>query len=587
MPLRRLYNLSLNPIHGIPLALKIDLHLLLQTLEILFITYEWPSTLHCPSGIQIHCGFSRPALSVHGYRAFLLVFTAMEFLPIIIIVSLLGFFIILTATLFTWQYLKAREERKRRQNSESQDRPTRHLTVRSGQVILKSEAAETASTRDPASFDLPSPKATYTVKCEAERRKTSDTWPPKIATSRREKHSKDTDVEAGNNDGRSKIAAYTWPPKPAAASQRYPFGVIDLEAQTQDAGDLKVDESEPFLRKEEIAKARAKLSRPALTTQRSGSVTLPRPALVTIESRRPSAAKSHDSQSRRTSKSKSNSQLRHTSSTKNREIAESLKKAYTGPSILGGEAHQLPLSPVPMIPPPRTAESRRASGRRSSGRSVEGSTVSSRVISDSIQRPPPLFSTVNYSPHVSFAPVQHVSPDDDDVHRVSFLSMTDSASSSFTNEQVTPVMRVPPPSLNELIHYEAFPPASSGLVSDAPPQLSTPDFGNMSFFDSATSSDESKQLESPKKLQRGVSVMSNRSILTIASSEISSNWTIGNAQVVNIYPSLAPEQDRVTPPYARRLRSKYGRYPRGRGEKALPGIPKSPLWQNEIGELRE
>ena len=521
----------------------------------------------------------------------------MELLPIIIIVSLLGFFIVLSAVLFTWQYLKAREQRKPRQISESQDRPTRHLTVRSGQVIPKSEAAETASTRDPASFDLPSPQATYTVKCEAEKRKTSDSWPPKVAIHHQEKVSKATDMEAQSKDaGRSKIAAYTWPPKPAARSQRYPFGVIDLEAQTHDAGGLKLAQSEPFRRKEEIAKARAKISRPVLS-QESGSVTLPRPALVTIESRRPSAAKSHDSQSRRTSKSRSNTQSRHPSSTKNREIAESLQKAYTGPSILGGQAHQLPPSPVPWNSSPNTTGSRRASGRRSSGRSVDGSTVSSRVISESVRRPPPLFSTVDYSPHVSFATVQHISHDEDDVNRVSFLSMTDSASSSCTTEQVSAVVRAPPLSLSELAYHETSPPVSSGLVSDVPstpafirdtpPQLSTPDFGNMSFFDSATSSNESDQLENPKKLQRGVSVMSNRSILTIASSEISSNWTIGNAQVVNIYPSVAQEKDRATPPYARRLRSKYGRYPRGRGDKALPGIPKSPLWQNDFAELRE
>ena len=522
----------------------------------------------------------------------------MELLPIIIIVSLLGFFITLTTVLFSWQYLRAKAQRKRRQDSESQEKPTRHLTVRSGQVIPKSEAAETASTRDPASLDLPSPRATYTVKCEAERRKTSDTWPPKVATHRQGKSSKSVDIEAQSKEaGRSKIAAYTWPPKPAAPGQGCPFGPIDLEAQSQDDGRFQLVESEPFRRKEEISKARAKLSRPMPMTQRSGSLTLPRPALVTIESRRPSAAKSHDSQSRRTSKSKSNSQSRHPSSTKNREITESLQKAYTGPSILGAEAHQLPPSPVLWNSSLHSTEKRRASGRRSSGRSVDGSTVSSRVISDSVQRPPPLFSTVDYSPHVSFAPVQHFPQDDDDVNRVSFLSMTDSASSSCTTEQVSPVMRAPPPSLSELVRYEMSPPVSSGLLSDmpgtprlirdTPPQLGTPDFGSMSFFDSATSSDESNLFESPKKLQRGVSVMSNRSILTIASSEISSNWTIGNAQLVNIYPSVAQEKDRATPPYARRLRSKYGRYPRGRGDKALPGIPKSPLWQNDFGELRE
>ncbi|KAF6224269.1 hypothetical protein HO133_010844 [Letharia lupina] len=461
----------------------------------------------------------------------------MELLPIIIIVSLLGFFIILTAGLFTWQYLKAREQHKRRLDSETQDRPTRHLTVRSGQVIPKSEAAETASTRDPASFDLIRPKATYTVKCEAERRKTSDTWPPKVSTHRQDNPSKATDMEAqSKDDGRSKVAAYTWPPKPAARSQKHPFGSTDLEGQTQDSGRSKIAESECFRRKEEMAKVHAKLSRPVPMTQRSGSLTLPRPALVTIESRRPSAAKSNDSQSRQTSKSKSSPQSRHPSSSQNREIAESLQRAYTGPSIFGGEARQLPASPILWNSSLHTAESRRASGRRSSGRSADGSTVS-------------------------------------------------------------PVLRAPPPSINELIQYETSPPVSSGLVSympdtpgfvrDTAPQLDTPDFGNMSFFDSTRSSDESSQLESPKKLQRGVSVMSNRSILTIASSEISSNWTIGNAQVVNIYPSVAQEKDRATPPYARRLRSKYGRFPRGRGDKALPGIPKSPLWQNDFGDVHE
>ena len=522
----------------------------------------------------------------------------MELLPIIIIVSLLGFFIVLTTTLFTWQYLKAREQRQRRQESESHHRPTRHLTVRSGQVIPKSEAAETASTRDPASSHSPSPRATYSVTCEAEKRKTSDTWPQTVETHRQNKSSKAIDIEAQSKDaGRSKIAAYTWPQRPAAGIQRYPFGVVDLEAQNQDVGNQQIRGSEPVRRKEDIRKAQAKLSRPVLMTQRSGSLTLPRPALVTIESRRPSAAKSHDSQSRRTSKSKTDPQSRRPSSSKNREIAESLQKAYTGPSVLGGEAHQLPTSPIPWNPLLHTVDSKRASGRRSSGRSADGSTVSSRVISDSIQRPPPLFSTVDYSPHVRFAPVQHVSSDDNDFNRVSFLSMTDSASSSCTTEQVSPVLRAPPPSINDLIQYEKNPPVSSGsaydtsnspgFIRDTPPQLGTPDFGNMSFFDSNRSSDESSQLESAKKLQRGVSVMSNRSILTIASSEISSNWTIGNAQVVNIYPSVAQEKDRVTPPSARRLRSKYGRYPRGRRDKALPGIPKSPLWQSDFGDLRE
>lgn len=116
--------------------------------------------------------------------------------------------------------------------------------------------------------------------------------------------------------------------------------------------------------------------------------------------------------------------------------------------------------------------------------------------------------------------------------------------------------------------------------------------GSLSFFDSTPTPPRSGHL-----LQRGPSVMSNRSGFTIASSEISSNWTIGKAELVNIYPSVADENEeeyesvreslheqvrysqssRRTPPYAKMLRSKYGQYPKGMRDKALPTVPKSPL----------
>lgn len=116
--------------------------------------------------------------------------------------------------------------------------------------------------------------------------------------------------------------------------------------------------------------------------------------------------------------------------------------------------------------------------------------------------------------------------------------------------------------------------------------------GSLSFFDSTPTPPRSGNI-----LQRGPSVMSNRSGFTIASSEISSNWTIGKAELVNIYPSVADEDEdeyeslreamqerarngqssRRTPPYAKVLRSKYGQYPKGTRDKALPTLPKSPL----------
>ena len=139
--------------------------------------------------------------------------------------------------------------------------------------------------------------------------------------------------------------------------------------------------------------------------------------------------------------------------------------------------------------------------------------------------------------------------------RISFFSTTDSTTSSISSGQVSPVSpisRAPPSSKVELAHYSPpspemlspTHPTSPPPLQDTPPHLDTPEFGEKSFFDSATSSDEPVPLQRDP-LQRGVSVMSNRSVLTIASSEISSNWTIGNAKLVNIYPSVANKLGRL------------------------------------------
>ena len=124
--------------------------------------------------------------------------------------------------------------------------------------------------------------------------------------------------------------------------------------------------------------------------------------------------------------------------------------------------------------------------------------------------------------------------------------------------------------------------------------------GSFSFLDSIPSPPRSGT-----GLRRGPSVMSNRSGFTIASSEISANWSIGKAELVNIYPSVADDEDEYesirksmreslrqsvgprdkSPPYAKLLRSKYRQHPKspkrsGTKDKALPGLPRSPLRQS-------
>ena len=466
----------------------------------------------------------------------------------------------LTLFLFTWQFLRARERRKKHRSSDSEahQKPTRKLTLQSGKAIPSSQKVDTASTRDPYSLDLTTPLPTftiptYTVTCEAEPRSS--------------KHR----------------------PLISAQDHGHPPILADPEVQAQ-----KQNEERPRRVVSEPNRPRHKPSPPRIysvpakfTAESKDSITIPRPALVKIESRRPSTTKSTKSQAQKTSKPKPlKPPPRRSSASKGQEITISLQKAYK--THAGPERHgqELPASPALFIPSVKSHRDSRTKEGHPMGQMLDSPIVSSRVVSDSIQRPPPLFSGVNYSPRVKFAP-----PTEVDYSRVSFLSMTDSASSSIISGQVSPgssmtlSMRAPPPSTVELSHYDTPPPRSDRTsptrIRNTPPYLETPDFGHISFFDSGTSSSDE-----PKSLKRGVSVMSTRSNFTIASSEISSsNWTFGNAQVVNIYPSIGPEKDRYTPPYATTLRSKYGQYPKGRRNKALPVAPKSPLWQSEFGPV--
>ncbi|KAL6715133.1 hypothetical protein ACLMJK_007396 [Lecanora helva] len=481
----------------------------------------------------------------------------MELLPIVIIVSLLGFFIIITIVLFTWQFLRARERRKKRGStqSEAQYKPTRKLTLQSGKAIPTSQKLDTASTRDPYSLDLstPIPKfitPTYTVTCEAD---------PKPSKYR---------------------------PLILAQDHGHPPILTDLEAQNQNPNNKQSRRvvSEPVRRKEKASPPRIKSVPAKFTVEQKDIWTLPRPALVQIESCRPSTSRSTKSQPpNRSTPKMPKPQPRRSSASRDQEITKSLKRAYQDPKSPDHHTHQLPANSVRVKPQIHSQQSGRTSESRLPAQTMNSSFASSKFIPGPIQKPPPLFSGVSYSPRVKFAPPTHI-----DHHPASFLSMTDSASPSIDSGEISPTspfsppMRVPPPSTIELSHHSTSPSRSDrtspARIRNTPPHLETPDFGHITFFDSGTSSSDG-----PKSLKRGVSVMSNRSNFTIASSEISTtNWTFGNAQVVNIYPSMVQEQERYTPPYATKLRSKYGQYPKGRRNKALPVVPRSPLWQKEF-----
>lgn len=452
----------------------------------------------------------------------------MQLLPTVIIVSLLGFFIALTLVLITWHWTKARERRERRQTRESSHKGTRHLTVRSGKVILASDALETASTRRPISLDFHSPQP-YRLSENAEKRSSHLSQAP-IVTRAEQLSSKE----------------------------------IDLEAQTRSRERHRHSKKVPVAPAEQLRRssdAQSEALSANLRSDRSGSLTLPRPSIVNIE------------------RKGSGSQSRRGSVTKGKEIPEPPPKAHRGPPKLSEQVLTSPNIPGGMLERTVSGNSSTVkSGRPAPVPAPGSSALSSRVVSDSIQRPPPLFTEVNYSPHVRFAPIE-------DANRISFLSMTDSTGRSVASRRISAQIIAPPPSMTDLpLQIPSPPPGASDIEPEIPVQMvarldrppsldiDIPHIGNLSFFDTPTPSDTSN-----RDLQRGPSVMSDRSVLTIASSEISSTWTIGNAEVVNIYPSVS--QDKHSPTDARGLRSKYGRYPRVRRDKALPTLPKSPLSQ--------
>ena len=78
-----------------------------------------------------------------------------------------------------------------------------------------------------------------------------------------------------------------------------------------------------------------------------------------------------------------------------------------------------------------------------------------------------------------------------------------------------------------------------------------------------------------RDLHRGPSVMSNRSDVTFAASDVSTNWTFGNARQMSIVPGVAPQQ--LSMPPVQRPKSKYRRKRRvermDKDAKRLPILP--------------
>lgn len=433
--------------------------------------------------------------------------------------------------LFMVHCMKVRAHRKRSTNINYNQRAIRQLTVRSGKVIPISQAFQTASTRDVRSLDMSTLRSANSVKSKFSHDRIRQSPRATIRSFDRRRSSALADLEAQND------AAQTW------------------EANVKELHYL--DE---------------RLREPRYTLHSQGS------------------------------------EAERRESISSQKITASLKKGYKGTPALETETLELP--PIPGVQP---AEIRTIVRKKKSDANVkrysliktfpdgsETAKVSTSLHRQQSESHPPnrkkarAFQRDGYD--ASTNPIQvprpaalmnrHSSPEHQllaNDGRNSLLSKSVSTASLALSQSIDPSNVVPPLPLaqgqdsrsvagpiNDAIDWA--PKASADMVPTKRHYIDSKfsRIRDASLINSATSPTTTTQ-----GFQRE-SMMSNESVATFASSDISSTWTFGNAQPIAILPGVYPRA-MASSPVLRRPKSKYGRFHKRRSEKDLPVLPRSPL----------
>lgn len=406
------------------------------------------------------------------------------------------------------------------------DRPVRQFIVRSGKVIPISQALQSASTRDLRSLEISTVRS---------------------ANSLTSKFSQDGTVQ---------------PPQPTKFfDRRVSSGLRDLEAQREGAGTREANATVLYHSEERRRKSRSHVGSQTREAERRVSASSQKitaslqkaykgtPALETETVDIPPTLGSKSTEIRTiVRKKKSDPQIRASSYPR-------LREASTEPTMYGE---------------PRKQKSNPPNHSRNSSFDPVGFAVST----NSIQLPPPVLSIDTRSSLSQSKRPKNMT-------RTSFLSMSTSrASSDLSKEAYAKAEDTSSLSENHNIHNISPLTTSDGDMTPRPRLkigrsrstgigFRTSRVGEASFINSATVS----MITTPS-VQRD-SMMSNNSVATFASSDMSSTWTVGNAQPVTILPSVGPTSAPPLPDL-QKLKSKYGRYPKIK-EKALPVLPRSPL----------
>ena len=449
-----------------------------------------------------------------------------RFLPIIIIVSLLGVFLLVFFVVFTYQFTRARKRRKTLETMPDLDKPTRQLIVRSGKVIPASEALDTISTRGMRSS---LGKSVHSLKS---------------------KYAQDAGLQS--------------PRFTKSFDRRRSSGLRDLEAQREGSESWEANVRALNRLEERLRKPQSHFITQSDEAERRASASSQKIAASLKKAYKGTPAIETEKVD-----------IPPTPGSKPAEIRTIVrkKKSSVNPEIIAhSDTNGTRIEPMRFSKELRKPKSDLPRSSRSSTFDAVGFALST----NSVQLPPPMFTLDRRSSRSRSKRRRNLG-------RTSFLSMSTSPTSSTSSWLVPTTSKVPPSSRAEsqdsqrrpqsaVGDSESTPKPRMGMHRTQPLSIDTgvPQMRETSYTDSAAVS-----AITARSIRRD-SMMSSNSIATFASSDISSTWTFGNALPVAIVPGVMPRA-KAPSPSSRRPKSKYGRYPKPKEEKELPVLPKSPL----------
>ncbi|KAL8718325.1 MAG: hypothetical protein Q9225_004522 [Loekoesia sp. 1 TL-2023] len=525
----------------------------------------------------------------------------MELLPIIIVVSLLAFFIALTLVIFAWRAFTAAERRTKRRAARLKAGPVRHLTLQNGKVVHLPHELYGLGKEELNSADLSTIRTGGSDKSREKPRRIPFTLTPldpkpKLFGPRDSSPPSDLEAQTSIDPDKFEENLKTLQllnkrlledplnrviPRRAEQRRKWPGNsqnAVNSKKITESLQKAYKGPSFPSRQMSQISDyPLSPKSKPVPRHLRRPDRTS---GLVDPAHRRASKARSDSIQHRISSTDKQLDDLPHS------KVRQDSGKSFSLPPDFPAEAIQS--VPAIKVPPPVAAveirsskgridsfdahnlattfstnttkarNSKTSSAAHSGTTSKRASTVPSippLQLPAAIKVPPPTPATTTSSLEKP-KPIEESKPTE--VLKSIRPSPTEI---KFTSGTKAETRHARPPDIDVAIANAPHHKTSSPLLESASP--ATPE----------------------TEIHHGQSARSTRSFATFASSDLSSTWTFGNAQRMPIFPSVAPRAvgvettgNHITP---LRPKSKYGRKVKATGMKALPVLPKSPLSREE------